>query len=158
MVLAGCGYRVLGAGERGSLWIAPVEDEGAEPLFGATLARALAREAVGRADAALTPRGSAEVQLVVRVDSVSEEGMAYGVGDVVREYRVTAVATATATRPGGEVLWRGAGVRADRAFLASADATATEVAKARALGLVAEDLAREVLRRLALVRAGEGGR
>ncbi len=156
---AGCGYRVLGAGDRGSLWIAPVVDGGGEPLFGATLARALAREAVGRADASLASRESAAVHLAVRVDGVSEAGVAYGVGDVVREYRVTAAVTATATRPGGEVLWRGAGLRADRAYGAvPADASATEAAKGRALEVLAADLAREVLRRLALVRAGEGGR
>ena len=50
LTLAGCGYRLAGSPRAGKeatrpLWIGPVDDEGAEPLFGAVLARSLNREA-----------------------------------------------------------------------------------------------------------------
>jgi outer membrane lipopolysaccharide assembly protein LptE/RlpB len=152
----GCGYQVLGSQGVGTtsgleLWLGPIEDEGAEPLFGARLAQALAREAVDRADTALVGRERARSLLTVRVDSVVESGTAYTEGDIVQEYVLVAEVTATLAQPGGAVLWRGRAIRADRDFPAGATVNETEVNKDRAIALLTRDLSREILRRVSLV-------
>ncbi len=152
VLVMGCGYRVAGLGPAPGpgrpLWIAPVDDRAGEPLFGAVLARALARGAVDRADLRLAPRDDATLRLSVRADRVTESAAAFSAAGL-QEYRVTAEATATLSRVDGTVLWRGT-VRAHREFEAGATVEATERAKAAALELLARDLAGQVLRRLAL--------
>jgi outer membrane lipopolysaccharide assembly protein LptE/RlpB len=132
------------------LWIGPVDDEGDEPLFGARLSQALARNALNRADAPLVRREQAQALLSVRVDSVNESAAAYSAVDVIREYILKAEVTATLTRPGGPVLWRGRNIRAQREFPAGSDVNETEDNKDRASERLARDLAREVLRRVSL--------
>jgi outer membrane lipopolysaccharide assembly protein LptE/RlpB len=156
---AGCGYRVVGweggsTGNRAALWIAPVDDEGTEPLFGALLARYLSREAVDRYDMALAAREASDVSLAVKVESVLQEGVAYVAGDQVREYALTGDVSATFTKSSGQVLWRGLHIRAQRQFAAGTDVNETEANKDRTLVLLARDLSREVLSRVALARQG----
>lgn len=159
LVVAGCGYRLAGS-EAGlatrTLWVAPVEDESDEILFGATLAKAVAREAVNRADVVLVGRPAAEMLLSIRVDSVTATGVAFTAGDRVREYTLVGVVTATLENPGGEIIWRGVDVRADREFAAGDTVNETEANKDQALILLAKDLSREVLRRATLKLAGAG--
>jgi len=159
LVCLGCGYQVLGrdtaaAPAASALWLAPVEDNAAEPLFGALVGQQLAREAVTRADFSLVREAEAERVLRVQVDRVGESGAAFVVGDITREYLLTGIVSATLARPDGEVLWRGANLRAERGFAAGADVNQTEQNKTGARELLARDLAREVLRRAALVAAG----
>jgi outer membrane lipopolysaccharide assembly protein LptE/RlpB len=156
LLLSGCGYRLVGAqgaGKAGAtaLWIGPVVDEGAEPLFGATLARSLNREAVNRAGFSLAGRGAASRFLAVRVDSVTERGASYSAPAVIREYVLTADVTVTLTGPEDKPIWKGKGIRADREFLSGASVRETENNKQVALDLLAGDLSREILRRVSLV-------
>ncbi|MFU8856303.1 MAG: LPS assembly lipoprotein LptE [Deferrisomatales bacterium] len=149
---ASCGYRLVGHGAPSrALWIAPVADAGDVPLFGATLAAELNRQAVDRGDVSVARRRGADVHLTVRLDRVWEAGVAFVVGDLVREYLLTAEVTATLSSPAGEVLWRGSGIRADREFPAGLSINETQTNKERAQALLAGDLAREVLRRASLV-------
>ncbi len=155
LISAGCGYRLAGSKAAGAgapqpLWIAPVEDEGGERLFGAVLARGLSREAVDRADVALAERGAAKYLLAVRVNSVAEQGSAFSARTVTREYLLKADVTATLSRPGGEPVWRAAGIRGSREFLAGATVQETEANKAQAKDLLSRDLSREILRRVSL--------
>ena len=161
LLLAGCGYRMVGApgvgkGGASTLWIGPVDDEGSEPLFGATLARSLNREAVDRAGFSLAGRGAASRFLTVRVDAVSERGSAYSAPDVIREYVVTAEVTATLAGAEGKPVWTGKAIRLDREYLAGSTVQEKENNKNVALQLLAGDLSREILRRASL--ASEGGR
>ena len=71
----------------------------------------------------------------------------------MREYVLTGEVAATLASAEGVVLWRGSGIRANRAFAAGASVDETEQNKDRALELLARDLAREVLRRVSLVGA-----
>ncbi len=147
----GCGYRLVGHGAAPrTLWIAPVADEGDVPLFGANLAAELSRQAVDRGGMSLVRRGGAEAHLAVRLDRVWEAGAAYVVGDLVREYLLTAEVTATLSSAAGAILWRGSGIRADREFAAGRSINETEANKDQAQILLARDLAREVLRRAGL--------
>lgn len=159
IAVVGCGYRLAGS-ERGlaarSLWIAPVDDESEEILFGATLAKAVARETVNRADTVLVARSAAQMLLSIRVDSVTATGVAFTAGDRVREYTVVGKVTATLESQEGEILWRGVGVWADRSYPAGDTVNETEANKDEALVLLAMDLAREVLRRASLKLAGAG--
>lgn len=153
----GCGYQLAGRASGGphqALWIAPVDDEGDEPLFGAKLARELARETVDRGDLALTDSARADASLSVRVDSVSEKAVAFVAGDIIKEYVVRAETTATVRRNGDEVIWRGKGIWADREYPAGTTVNETENNKDVALNLLASDLAREILQRTSLVLAG----
>lgn len=152
-LLVGCGYRWGPPAGPVELRIAPVDDRGAEPLFGARLARALAEEATAWGGLRLAGEDAALV-LRTRVDEVTESGSAYAAGGLV-EYRVAARVTATVARPSGEVLWRGA-LKEDREFAAGADVGSTERAKEEALGLLAADLARDLLRRVSFVAAEAG--
>ena len=156
LLCLGCGYRVLGHGATGArpLWIAPVEDDAAEPLFGVHLGQHLAREAVDRADFTLAGEERADLVLRVRVEQVSESGAAFVVGDLTREYLLVGVVSAYLTRPDGEILWKGTSIRADREFPAGTDVNQTERNKDAARELLARDLGREVLRRAAVVAAG----
>ena len=159
LLVLGCGYRVAGLGAAPGaarpLWIAPVDDRGGEPLFGAILARALAREAVDRGDLRLTTGNEAVLRLSVRADRVTESAAAFSAAGL-QEYRVAAEATATLSRVDGTVLWRGT-VGAHREFAAGSTVEATEQAKAAALELLARDLAREILRRLPLALGETAG-
>ncbi len=156
LLCLGCGYRVLGHGAGGArpLWIAPVEDDAAEPLFGVNLGQQLSREAVDRADFTLAGEDRADLVLRVRVEQVVESGAAFVVGDLTREYLLIGRVSAYLTRPDGEILWKGSAIRADRAFPAGADVNQTEANKEVAKELLARDLGREVLRRAAVVAAG----
>ncbi len=159
---AGCGYRLAGldtpAGGPGvRVWVAPVDDRASEPLFGAVLARQIARQVADRPGVRLVPRDAADRVLRVRLDRVEEEGAAYRVGDEVREYVLTGSVTVTITRPDGEVVWRAPGVWADREFSSGPAVEITEANKDAALDLLARDLASEILRRLVLAGGGQGG-
>ena len=162
LLAAGCGYRLAGSqgvagGAPRDLWIAPVVDEGGEPLFGALLAQALARQVTDRGDVAVARRGEATADLAVRVEWVSESGVAYRAGDLVREYELAASVTATLTGPGGEPIWKSRGIRAAREFRAGATVEETEANKDQARSLLTRDLAREVLRRVSLALEGVAG-
>ncbi len=159
---AGCGYRLAGlhtpaGGPHLRVWVAPIDDRASEPLFGAVLARQIARQVADRPGVRLVPRDRADRVLRVRLDRVEEEGAAYRVGDEVREYVLTGSVTVTVTRPDGEVVWRGAGVWADREFSSGPTVQLTEANKDAALDLLARDLAGEILRRLVLAGQGQGG-
>jgi hypothetical protein len=134
--------------------VAPVEDNANEPLFGVQLGQQLSREAVNRAEFALASRDRAQFGLRVRVAHIEETGAAFVVGDLTREYVVTGAVDAYLDGPDGEILWKGTGIRADRAFPAGADVNQTVANKNVALELLARDLSREVFRRAALVAAG----
>jgi len=155
LVAGGCGYRLVGRGASAhAVWIAPVEDDGDEPLFGATLAADLHRQAVDRGDLRVARDEGADVRLVVRVERVGEAGAAYVQGDLVREYLLRGEVTATLAVASGAVLWRGTNIRADRPFAAGLTVNETEANKRRALQLLSGDLAREVVRRASLILAG----
>lgn len=155
LLCAGCGYRPVGGGAPPSrLWVEPVEDRGDEPLFGALLARELTQEVADRAGAHDSDRDGAGHRVTVRLDAVRESVAAYSSGDIPREYLLTAEATATLAAAGGEVLWRGSGIRASRSFAAGSGVNETEENKDRALALLAGDLSREVLRRVGLKLSG----
>jgi len=152
LLCSGCGYRPVGGGGEPSprLWLEPVDDRGDQPLFGALLARELTRETADRAGVRDAGPERSEYGVSVRLDSVRETAVAYSKGDITREYLVVAEATATLSSAGGEVLWRGTGIRAERSFPAGQSVNDTETNKDRALGLLAGDLAREILRRVSL--------
>jgi outer membrane lipopolysaccharide assembly protein LptE/RlpB len=155
LLSGGCGYRLVGHGAAArSLWIAPVEDDGDQPLFGATLATDLHRQAVDLGALEVGRQAGADARLTVRVDKVAEVGAAFVKGDLVREYVLRGVVTATLANASGKVLWRGGGIRADRPFAAGQSVNETEANKQRALALLSGDLAREVLRRVSLILAG----
>jgi outer membrane lipopolysaccharide assembly protein LptE/RlpB len=156
LLCLGCGYRVLGQGADGArpLWIAPVEDDAAEPLFGILLGQHLSREAVDRAQFALAGVDRADLVLRVQVQQVNESGAAFVVGDRTREYLLAGTVGATLTRRDGEILWKAGAIRADRPFAAGVDVNQTERNKDVASELLARDLGREVLRRVAAVAAG----
>jgi len=155
LLTGGCGYRLVGHGAPArTVWIAPVEDDGDQPLFGANLAAALHRQAVDRGDLRVSGQGGADARLLVRVDQVEEVGAAYVKGDIVREYVLRGEVTATLEDAAGKVLWRGGGIRADRSFPAGQTVNETEDNKQRALAVLAGDLAREVMRRASLILAG----
>ncbi len=149
-LLAGaCGYRWTGAPRAaGGLWVRvdPVEDRGDEPLFGAVLARALAREVVDRPGLRLAGAGEGDVRVRATVLRVTEEGATYSAAGL-QEYRIRAeVRVELAPGPGGSP-WRGV-VAADREFPAGDTVEATQEAKEAALELLARDLARAIARRV----------
>jgi len=152
LLCSGCGYRPVGGGGEPSprLWVGPVDDRGDQPLFGALLARELTRETADRAGVRDAGADRSEYGVSVRLDSVRETAVAYSTGDITRDYLVVAEATATLSSTGGEVLWRGTGIRAERSFPAGQSVNDTQTNKDRALGLLAGDLAREILRRVSL--------
>jgi len=155
LLVGACGYRLVGRGAPArTVWIAPVEDDGDQPLFGAALAADLHRQAVDRGDLRVGREGGADARLSVRVDKVEEVGAAYVQGDLVREYVLRGEVTATLADPSGRVLWRGGGIRADRSFPAGRTVNESEDNKQRALALLAGDLAREVARRASLILGG----
>lgn len=159
LTLQGCGYRIAGRGgavASKAVWLAPVDDESDEILFGATLAKALSREVVDGADAVLVGRETADLLLFIRVDSVTAKGVAFVVGDRVREYVLVGNVTATLEDAQGNLLWKGVGIRADREYAAGDTVNQTEANKDDALVLLARDLAREVLRRATLQLASGG--
>ena len=156
---AGCGYRVVGRDTPGAtgdhpLWIAPVEDDSDEPLFGQRFAAALSRQAVDRAGVRLVRRNEAPHHLKVQVAQVEQKGAAYVVGDIARVYTLTGTATAYLTRPDGELIWKASGLRGYREFPAGDDVNQTEANKDVAEEQLAGDLAGEVLRRVGLVLSG----
>jgi outer membrane lipopolysaccharide assembly protein LptE/RlpB len=157
LVLAGCGYQVLGRGGSHRYVIGPVADDGGEPLFGADLRAALAREAVDRGDAALGASGEAGAYLLrARVVSIREDAVAYSVGDRARQYLLTAEAEATLEASDGRVVWKGVRIPVDREFPAGETVEDTENNKDVTLHLLAEELARAILRRASLALEARG--
>jgi len=148
LLVAACGYRWTGApGASGDLRVAvdPVEDRGDEPLFGAVLARALAREVVDRPGLRLARAGEGDVRVRATVLRVVEEGATYSAAGL-QEYRIRAeVRVEILPGPSGRP-WKGV-VAADREFPAGATVEATQEAKEAALDLLARDLARAIARR-----------
>jgi hypothetical protein len=127
-----------------------VADDGDEPLFGADLRAALARETVDRGDAALASPGAGAYVLKVRVAAIRETTVAYSVGDEPRQYLLTAEAEATLEAPDGALVWKGVRITADREFPAGDTVEDTENNKDDTLHLLSEELARAVLRRASL--------
>ncbi len=152
LLCSGCGYRAVGGGGAPSprLWLEPVDDRGDQPLFGALLTRELIRETADRAGVRDAGAERSGYGVSVRLDSVRETAVAYSTGDITREYLVVAEATATLASAGGDVLWRGTDIRAERSFTAGQSVNETETNKDRALALLAGDLASEILRRVSL--------
>lgn len=148
----GCGYRLLGgsAPQAARVWLGPVADDSAEPLFGAHVRAALAREVVDRADVVLADRQGATASLTARVTSTKETTTAYVAGDNPRQYLLVAEAEATLSSNDGTVLWKGLNLRADRQFSAGDTVEGTQTNKQQALQLLAGDLSREIARRVSL--------
>ena len=151
LVLAGCGYHLVGRGGTHRYVIGPVADDGGEPLFGADLRAALAREAVDRGDAALGAVGEAGAYLLkARVAAIREKAVAYSVGDRPRQYLLTAEAEVVLVGPDGKTVWKGLRITADREFPAGDTVEETQNNKEAVLHLLSEELAREILRRASL--------
>ena len=153
LLAAGCGYRLLGAGGASAarIWVGPVSDDSTEPLFGAHVRTALAREVVDRAEVSLADRSGATALLTCRVVSVKETSKAFVAGDKPRQYILEAEGEATLTGRDNKVIWKGLKIQADRLFTAGASVGVTEANKAQAIELLAGDLAREIARRVSLV-------
>lgn len=157
LALSGCGYRLVGGGGAPArpVHVGSVADESGEPLFGASLRAALARQVVDRPEAALgSPGGAGVWRLSATALSAQETAVAYVAGDRPRLYLLAAEADARLEAPDGRVVWKGLRLRAEREFVAGDTVEQTKVQKNAALRLLAEDLAREVLRRVALVTDG----
>ncbi len=159
LVLSGCGYRLVGPGVAGTtgpspqlqgLWLGPVEDDSKEPLVGAKLRAAIAREAVDQASEGLASRANAKALLTARVLSVLEPTVAFTAGDVPQEYLLKAEVEATLTLPDGRVLWKGLKIGADRQYAAGSSVEQTQQNKNAALERLSRDLSREILRRVVL--------
>jgi hypothetical protein len=152
VALAGCGYRWAESGSAATraVWLGPVDDRTQQPLFGARLRAALAREVVDRGDASLSPRSRSGALLTVQAASLTETATAFVVGDVPRQYSLQAEVEARLTGPEGQILWKGLGIKADRLFPAGDVVEVTQANKEIALDLLAGDLSREILRRASL--------
>lgn len=153
LISAGCGYRLVGADRApraGTLYIMPPIDNSREPLFGAALGKALSREAVDRAGMTLSTQLNAQYLLLVEAGELTQAGAAYSTPDVVREYLLTARATATLKNREDEIVWKDTSVKASREYSTALSASLTEEAKNQAISLLAADLSREIVRRISL--------
>ncbi len=149
LLVGACGYRWSGGpGPAGVLGVRvdPVEDRGDEPLFGAVLARALAREVVDRPGLRLAGADGGDVRVRATVLRVVEEGASYSAAGL-QEYRIRAEVRVELVPGSGGSPWTGV-VSADREFAAGATVEATQEAKEAALELLARDLARATVRRV----------
>ncbi|PLX41347.1 MAG: hypothetical protein C0608_06165 [Deltaproteobacteria bacterium] len=144
IALSGCGYHLVGSELSGGSGFAagPVDDLSREPLFGPYMRAALASRIVERG-------GAGDITISVFLHRVDERARAYVVGDIPREYLLTAVADYTLIR-GGETIFKETGVSAEQEFAAGLDINATRSFKEAGLRRLAKTLADKILVRATL--------
>ncbi|PLX40267.1 MAG: hypothetical protein C0609_12250 [Deltaproteobacteria bacterium] len=149
MTLAGCGYHLVGSELSGGRGFAagPVDDLSREPLFGPYLRAAMASRIVERG-------GAGEITISVLLHRVDERARAFVVGDIPREYLLTATADYTLIR-GGETIFKETGVTAEQEFAAGLDINATRSFKEAGLRTLAKTLADKILVRATLAMSRE---
>jgi hypothetical protein len=122
-----------------------VEDRSREPLFGAMLREGLTRRGLDGAEVVVKREGEAGLVLHVVITDLGESPRAFNVANLPREYLLTAKADAVVFR-GSETVWKGKDIGARREFPAGEDIDGTRRNKDRALRILADDLAGEILR------------
>lgn len=157
LALAGCGYRLVGSGERGGrslVSLVKFDDESREPLFGPTVVRQLARRGVERMDLAF---GDGGYRLTVRLLGIDETARAFNRTQSPAEYLLVARADVLLSE-GDVVIWKNLNLTARREFTTGLDIASTRANKNMALEHLADDLSGQILRRVAqairLHRAG----
>jgi hypothetical protein len=161
-LLFGCGYRVTsgdavgrvgGAHSTIKMVIGSVDDRSREPLLGALVRQGLARRGMERSDVVIVNSSSKELDgvyvLSVELGKLWEDARASTISDGSREYLLRGLADATVKRA-GETVWLGRNIMARREFARGEDVDAIVFNKDRALKLLADDLAGEVMRRALL--------
>jgi len=124
----GCGYSLATPGadlprDVRTLYVAPVQGDGADPEVHDALARELRRLVRERAYFRVSESESA-ADAVLRVQLVDfvARPVAFDKYDEVLDYETTMRVDATLVRSGGEVLWRGKGIESTRSHAAVAGA------------------------------------
>lgn len=148
LALAGCGYHLVGGGgkaNRSVVSLVQFDDESREPLFGPTVVRELARRGVERMDLRF---GDGGYNLTVRLWGLEETARAFSRSETPAEYLVVARADVTLS-DGQKVIWKNMNLTVRREFTAGLDIASTRTNKNRALEYLADDLAGQILRRVA---------
>ncbi len=152
---AGCGYRFIDSSELtdARVSIGSVEDRSREPIFGAMVRARLAERSIGRSDVKTVSRSdSTAPRLDVKLNTLTETARAYREDGYPREYLLKVSGDATLTTSDGVVVWTQANISVRREFGSGTDVNITRANKDRALKLLADDLAGEILRRVAVGR------
>ncbi len=150
LVLAGCGYRTIGAppgGERRSIELATFENRTGAPGFERMLAEALAEEFARRGELRAVHRGAGATDLALHgvVRQLSVAPSAFSSVSLELENRVEVVVEVTLLS-GAEhaLLWRDEGLTEAEQFLSSSDAQVRESNREQALRRIAADLAARI--------------
>lgn len=155
---SGCAYHMVGAGDEGDavgLRLAQFDDQSREPLFGPRLLREMARRGLERSELAVGREGG--YGLEVRLLKLTEAPRAFNRTNVPSEYLLVAKADTFLVK-GGETVWKNLGATARESFPAGADIASTNANRERAMLVLAENLAGEILRRASrAARTLDGG-
>jgi outer membrane lipopolysaccharide assembly protein LptE/RlpB len=127
-LMSGCGYSLATPGadlprDIRTLYVAPVEGDGADPEVNDALARELRRSVRDRAFFRVCEsEATADAVLRVRLVDFVVRPVAFDKYDEVLDYETTMRVDATLERQSGEVLWRGKDIESTRSHAAVAGA------------------------------------
>lgn len=162
-LFSSCGYhvtsgeglgRIDGAARTIKMAIGSVDDRSRDPLLGALVRQGLARRGVERSDVVIVDNPSEEelsgvYVLSAQLGTLWEEARASTVAAGSREYLLRGSGDAT-VKSAGETVWLGRNITARREFATGSDVDSIVFNKDRALKLLADDLAGEIMRRALL--------
>ncbi len=148
LVLSGCGYHLRGFADTlppdiETIALIPFENETYETDLETFLSQSLAEEFSKARRLKVVPEEEADVVLTGVIKSYTNRPVSFAASDVAREYRTeVAVDVTLKRRPGGEVIWKGKGLREVKDYTADPeDVDLTETNEREARRQVAEELA-----------------
>jgi len=149
----GCGYHLAGRGELPgnvqTIAVRMLENRSSETGVETLITNALINELNRRRQGSVTSPDRADAVLSGTIDSLSWDTVAHRGVNTAAERKVYATISLTLTDHSGKVLWKRSGLSGSQAYAVIGDnKTATEINRRQAVGVLAEQVAENVYRRL----------
>lgn len=151
--LAGCGYRMIGAGslpgDMESIAIPMLVNRTSETGLETVMTNALITQMNRRRKDSVADPDKAQAVLSGTLDALGRDTVSRKSTHTALERRVYVVVSLVLTRNDGEELWKGDGLRAEQAYVVvDGNPVSTDANRREAIGLLADRLAETVVRRL----------
>jgi outer membrane lipopolysaccharide assembly protein LptE/RlpB len=152
-VLTACGYRLAGRGElpggTQTIAIRMLENRSSESGIETLMTNALINELNRRRRGSVVDVGRADAVLAGTIESLTWDTVAHRGVNTASERRVYAIISLTLTDRSGTVLWQRSGLKGEQAYaVVDDDKSASEFNRLQAIGVLAEQVAENVYRRL----------
>lgn len=152
-VLTGCGYRLAGRGElpggTQTIAIRMLANRSSESGIETLMTSALINELSRRRRGSVVDVGRADAVLAGTIESLTWDTVAHRGVNTASERRVYAIISLTLTDRSGNVIWQRSGLNGEQAYaVVDGNKSATEFNRRQAIGVLAEQVAEKVYRRL----------